>query len=103
MLHPGNSDQNYIIIGTPNRSNDSNSQICLQTNFMPMDLQYAYILSHPHDYLPHSSFLTPEMKPLLPDYYLPDSHLMFPQTMTPSAATVTNTQNSNPPDSATLQ
>jgi hypothetical protein len=63
---------------------------------MPTDLQYAYVLSHPHDYLPRSSFLTPEMKPLLPDYYLPDSHLMFPRTMT-------DTRSSEPPDSTTLQ
>ena len=96
LLHPGNSDQNYIIIRTPNWSYDLNSQICLQTNFMPMDLQYAYVLSHPHDYLLCSSFLTPEMKPLLPDYYLPNLHIMFPWT-------VTNTWSSDPLDSTTLQ
>jgi hypothetical protein len=57
---------------------------------MPTDLQYAYALSRPHDYLPRSSFPTPEMKLLLPDYYLPDLHLMFPRT-------VTNTRSSDFP------
>jgi hypothetical protein len=38
MLYPGNSDLNYIIIGTLIRSYDSISQLCLRTNFMPTDL-----------------------------------------------------------------
>src|SRR5882724_4297872 len=66
MLHPGNSDLDYIIIGTPIRSYDSISQLCLRTIFMPTDLLYAYVLSRPHDYLLRSSFPTPEMKLLLP-------------------------------------
>jgi hypothetical protein len=82
LLYPGNSDLNYIIIGTPIRSYDSISQLCLRTNFMSMDLQYAYTLSHPHDYLPRSSFPTPEMNLFLPGYYLPGSHSMFPRTFT---------------------
>jgi hypothetical protein len=49
---------------------------------MPTELQYAYTLSRPHDYLPRSSFLTPEMNSFLPGYYLTGSHLMFPWTFT---------------------
>src|ERR1700734_3281382 len=82
LLYPGHSDLNYIIIGTPIRSYDLISQLCLRTNLMSTDLQYAYTLSRPHDYLPRSSFPTLEMNSFLPGYYLPSSHFMFPQTFT---------------------
>src|SRR3984885_5189718 len=91
LLYPGHSDLNYIIIGTPIRSYDSISQLCLRTNFMSTDLQYAYTPSHPHDYLPRNSFPTPEMSLFLPGYYLPGSHFMFPRTFT-------NTRSSDLPE-----
>jgi len=78
LLHPGNSDLNYIIIGTPIWSYDSISQLCLRIFFMPTDLQYAYVLSCPHDYLPRSSFLTPEMKLFLPVITYRVCNLCFP-------------------------
>ena len=64
---------------------------------MPTDLQYAYVLSRPHDYLLRSLFPTPEMKLLLPVITYRVRILCFP-VFWHRLATITNTRNSDFPE-----
>ena len=61
----------------------------LRTNNMPT-YSHTHMITY---YVVHFQAL--EIKLLWPDYYLPNSHLMFPQTMTLPAATICITWNSN--------